>query len=135
MAAGVFCGSRARAREAATVCDRSCCGDRAKKQLAQDVVAASDGTAAVSPPTTIADLVSLTKAAALMISGDTGPMHIAGAVGTPLVGIFGPTDPKRNGPWAEDDLTVSRYRCVRVPLPAASAASPAGACSIFLRAK
>ena len=71
---------------------------------------ASDGTAAVSPPTKIADLVSLIKAAALMISGDTGPMHIAGASGTPLVGIFGPTDPQRNGPWAEDDLVVSRYR-------------------------
>lgn len=78
-------------------------------QLARNVVAASDGTAAVSPQTTIADLVSLTKAAAVMISGDTGPMHVAGAVGTPLVGIFGPTDPARNGPWAEDDLTVSRY--------------------------
>jgi lipopolysaccharide heptosyltransferase I len=80
-----------------------------EEQLAQTVVTASDGTAAVSPPTTIADLVSLTKAAVLMISGDTGPMHVAGAVGTPLVGIFGPTDPARNGPWAEDDLTVSRY--------------------------
>jgi ADP-heptose:LPS heptosyltransferase len=63
----------------------------------------------MSPPTTIADLVSLTKAAAIVISGDTGPMHVAGAVGAPLVGIFGPTDPSRNGPWAEDDLTVSRY--------------------------
>lgn len=81
-----------------------------EEQRAQDVVAASDGTAAVSPPTPMADLVSLTKAAAVMISGDTGPLHVAGAVGTPLVGIFGPTDPNRNGPWAEDDLTVSRFR-------------------------
>lgn len=81
--------------------------------IAQNVVTASDGTAAVSPPTAIADLVSLTKAAALMISGDTGPLHVAGAVSTPLIGIFGPTDPKRNGPWAEDDLTASRFHtCV-----------------------
>jgi heptosyltransferase-1 len=84
-----------------------------EEQIAGAVAAASDNTAAVSPPTTIADIVSLTKAAALMISGDTGPMHIAGASGTPLVGIFGPTDPQRNGPWSEDDLVVSRYRaCV-----------------------
>lgn len=84
-----------------------------EEQIAGAVAAASDNTAAVSPPTTIADIVSLTKAAALMISGDTGPMHIAGASGTPLVGIFGPTDPRRNGPWSEDDLVVSRYRaCV-----------------------
>jgi len=81
-----------------------------EERLASDVVAASEGTAAVSARTTVADLVSLAKAAALMISGDTGPMHIAAAAGTPLIGIFGPTDPQRNGPWSDDDLTVSRYR-------------------------
>jgi heptosyltransferase-1 len=76
-------------------------------------VAASDGAAAASAPTRVADLVSLARAAALMISGDTGPMHIAAAVGTPIIGIFGPTDPRRNGPWAEHDLTASRYHeCV-----------------------
>ena len=80
-----------------------------EQQLADAVVTASDNTAAVSPPTTVADLVSLSKAAALMISGDTGPLHIAAAAGTPIVGIFGPTDPKRNGPWAPDDLVVSRF--------------------------
>ena len=81
-----------------------------EEQLAHDVVVASDGAAAVSAPTSVADLVSLARACALMISGDTGPMHIAAAMGTPLIGIFGPTDPSRNGPWGEDDLSVSRYR-------------------------
>ncbi len=81
-----------------------------EEPIAQTVVAASDGTAALASPTEMADLVSLTKAAALMISGDTGPMHVAGAVGTPLIGIYGPTDPKRNGPWVDEDLTVSRFR-------------------------
>jgi heptosyltransferase-1 len=81
-----------------------------EEQLAQTVATAAGGVAAVSRPTTVGDLVSLSKAAALMISGDTGPLHIAGATGTPLIGIFGPTDPQRNGPWAEDDLVVSRYR-------------------------
>jgi lipopolysaccharide heptosyltransferase I len=80
-----------------------------EEPLAQDVVAASGGAAAASVRTTIADLVSLAKAATVMISGDTGPLHIAGAAGTPIVGIFGPTDPKRNGPWSEHDVTVSRY--------------------------
>lgn len=80
-----------------------------EQQLAEDVVAASNGSAALSPQTTLADLVSLTKAATVMVSGDTGPLHIAAAVGTPLVGIYGPTSPERNGPWAEDDLTVSRF--------------------------
>ena len=44
----------------------------------------------------------------VMVSGDTGPTHIAAAVGTPLVGIYGPTRPERNGPWRPDDVTVSR---------------------------
>jgi lipopolysaccharide heptosyltransferase I len=82
----------------------------AERQLAEDVVTASNRSAALAPETTLAELVSLTKAAAVMVSGDTGPLHIAGAVGTPLVGIYGPTNPQRNGPWAEDDLTVSRFR-------------------------
>jgi lipopolysaccharide heptosyltransferase I len=81
-----------------------------EEQLARTVVAAAEGAAAVSPRTGLADLVSLSKAAALMISGDTGPMQIAAASGTPLIGIFGPTDPQRNGPWDEDDVVVSRYR-------------------------
>jgi heptosyltransferase I len=35
----------------------------------------------------------------LFIGGDTGPMHLAAALGAPVVGIFGPTDPARNGPF------------------------------------
>ena len=77
--------------------------------LAQAVIDASGGAARLAPPTTTADLLELSRAAALMVSGDTGPLHIAGAAGTPIVAIFGPTDPARNGPWAPDDLVVSRY--------------------------
>jgi lipopolysaccharide heptosyltransferase I len=80
-----------------------------EQRLAEAVVEASDGSATLAPRTTVVDLVSLIKAAALMISGDTGPMHIAGAVGTPVVGLFGPTDPKRNGPVSDDDLSASRF--------------------------
>jgi len=42
------------------------------------------------------------------VSGDTGPTHIAAAVGTPIVGIYGPTRPARNGPMSPRDVTVSR---------------------------
>jgi ADP-heptose:LPS heptosyltransferase len=44
-----------------------------------------------------------------MVSGDTGPTHIAAAVGTPIVSLFGPTNPRRNGPWDADDVAISRY--------------------------
>lgn len=81
-------------------------GERA---LAEEVAAASGGAARIAPATTTADLVEVCRRAALMVSGDTGPLHVAGAVGTPLVAIFGPTDPGRNGPWSEGDLVVSRH--------------------------
>jgi heptosyltransferase-1 len=80
-------------------------GERA---LADEIVAHADGAALASPAASIADLVALARGAALMVSGDTGPLHIAAAVGTPVVGIFGPTRPTRNGPWSPDDVTVSR---------------------------
>jgi lipopolysaccharide heptosyltransferase I len=77
--------------------------------LAQEVIDASSGAARLAPPTSTADLLALSRAAALMVSGDTGPLHIAGAAGTPLVAIFGPTDPGRNGPWSPEDVVVSRH--------------------------
>src|SRR5262249_12082234 len=79
-----------------------------EEPLAQEVVAAASGAAILSPPTTIADLVALTRHAALMVSGDTGPTHIASAVSTPIVGLYGPTRPTRNGPLSPFDVTVSR---------------------------
>ncbi len=80
-----------------------------ERPLADAIVAASAGAARLSPPTAIGDLVALSKGARLLVSGDTGPMHIAAAVGTPIVGLFGPTRPERNGPWRVEDVTVSRW--------------------------
>ncbi|MEZ5319120.1 MAG: lipopolysaccharide heptosyltransferase I [Vicinamibacterales bacterium] len=76
---------------------------------ARAVADASDGAAVVAPPTALADLVALARDAALMVSGDTGPMHIAGAMGVPLVALFGPTSPARNGPWDPRDVSITRY--------------------------
>ena len=76
---------------------------------------ASNGAAQPAPPTSIADLAVLMRDAALVVSGDTGPLHIAAAMGTPLVGLFGPTWPERNGPWHPDDVVISRAGDVRVP--------------------
>jgi lipopolysaccharide heptosyltransferase I len=86
-----------------------------ERQLAEEVVDASLGAARLAPPTSTADLVALSRAAALMVSGDTGPLHIAAAVGTPIVAVFGPTDPARNGPWSAEDLVVSRFGACACP--------------------
>lgn len=79
-----------------------------ERELAEELVAHSSGAAIVAPQASIADLVALARSAAVMVSGDTGPTHIAAAVGTPIVGIFGPTRPSRNGPWSSNDITVTR---------------------------
>ena len=80
-----------------------------EESLAGAVVASSSASAVVAPRTTIQDIVALAREAALVVSGDTGPLHIATAVGTPAVSIFGPTDPERNGPFDPRDISVSRY--------------------------
>jgi lipopolysaccharide heptosyltransferase I len=79
-----------------------------ERELADAVAAQAEGAAFAAPRATIADLVALSRGAAVMVSGDTGPVHMAAAVGTPIVGIFGPTRPSRNGPWSAADVTVSR---------------------------
>jgi ADP-heptose:LPS heptosyltransferase len=79
-----------------------------ERPLADAVAAQAAGAALVAPHTTIADMVAFTRAAAIMVSGDTGPAHIASAVGTPIVAIYGPTRPERNGPISPDDVSVSR---------------------------
>jgi heptosyltransferase I len=57
-------------------------------------------------PISFLQLIPLLKQARMFIGGDTGPFHLACALGAPTVGIFGPTLPVRNGPWQESDETV-----------------------------
>jgi len=81
-----------------------------EQEIAHRVVAESGGAAEASPPTTITDLVGIARSARLMISGDTGPLHIAAAVDTPIVALYGPTRPERNGPWGLYDVAISRVQ-------------------------
>jgi heptosyltransferase-1 len=80
-----------------------------ERDLAQTVVEASQGAASLAPETTIAGLVRLLRGARLMVSGDTGPIHLAAAAGCPIVGLYGPTDAARNGPWSPSDICVTRF--------------------------
>jgi heptosyltransferase-1 len=66
--------------------------------IAAEVVRAS-GAVARAPEFTLERLIALTRRVCLVIAGDTGPLHLACALGKPVVGIYGPTDPKRNGPF------------------------------------
>lgn len=79
-----------------------------EEALADRVVAASGGAAVRSFPTTLLDYVEVARRARLVVAADTGPLHLACAVGTPVVALFGPTDPARNGPFAREDVVVRR---------------------------
>jgi ADP-heptose:LPS heptosyltransferase len=76
--------------------------------LAEAVVAASGKTATACFPTTLLEYAEVARRARVVVAADTGPLHLACAVGAPVVGLFGPTDPARNGPCGDLDLTVRR---------------------------
>ena len=74
--------------------------------LAQDLL-----RAAGSPPPLVMDLdlpelMAALRGAELFVGGDTGPLHLAVALGTPVVGLYGPTDPTQTGPYSRDDVVV-----------------------------
>jgi len=54
----------------------------------------------------IAEMMALLRGAELLVAGDSGPLHLASALGTPVVGLYGPTSPERNGPYGGRDLVV-----------------------------
>jgi lipopolysaccharide heptosyltransferase I len=57
-------------------------------------------------PSTLVQFIALARRAKLFVGGDTGPMHLAAAVDTPVVAIYGPTDPARNGPSSAADVAL-----------------------------
>ncbi|HKT90382.1 MAG TPA: glycosyltransferase family 9 protein [Candidatus Sulfotelmatobacter sp.] len=76
-----------------------------EEKLARETEAASSG-AAIAMQTTISELIALTRRASLFIGGDTGPLHLAAALQVPVVAIFGPTDPARNGPYGTRSIVL-----------------------------
>ena len=70
-----------------------------EKELAEGI--AHRGGGVVAPETDLRDLGALLLGARLVVGGDTGPLHLAEAMGVPVVALHGPTDPRRNGPWRQ----------------------------------
>ena len=58
----------------------------------------------------LAQLMALLRRAEFFVGGDSGPLHLAVALGTPVVGLYGPTDPARNGPYSKADVVVRNAR-------------------------
>jgi heptosyltransferase I len=76
-----------------------------EEHLMKAVESASEGKAK-GIASSLTELISLTRRARLFIGGDTGPMHLAAALGVPVVAIFGPTDPARNGPFGTRSIVL-----------------------------
>jgi heptosyltransferase-1 len=76
-----------------------------EEELVTAVVTASQGTAR-KISCSVSELIALTRRARLLIGGDTGPMHLAAAMKIPVVAIFGPTNPARNGPFGTQSVVL-----------------------------
>jgi ADP-heptose:LPS heptosyltransferase len=125
-----------------------------EEALAHGVASTSRSGVCRALPCTLKQFAGLARRAILFVGGDTGPLHLAAAAGTPIVGLYGPTSPERNGPFSKSDITVGRdlwcrvgcyrrkcwhWECMEIPIdevkrairerlsrPNAVAAAPAG---------
>jgi lipopolysaccharide heptosyltransferase I len=79
-----------------------------ERNWAETIVAGSSGHAQLAPPTSLTELAALCRRAMLFIGSDTGPLHIAAAVGTPCVGLYGPMPAERNGPYGPQHIAIQR---------------------------
>lgn len=69
-------------------------------ELGRQAVAGSDERhVLLAAPTGLPDVLALLRRAAVVVAADTGPLHLAAALGRPCVGLYGPTSGARNGPW------------------------------------
>jgi heptosyltransferase-1 len=70
-----------------------------EEELARQVIQSCDSAKPRVYSGSVPGLIALLRRSRLMVGSDTGPVHLAAALGVPTVGLFGPTDPHRNGPY------------------------------------
>lgn len=89
-------------------------GGEAERKTAERIAAAIDGQTRLLPALSLKGFAAILKKVDLMFGGDTGPIHIAAAVGTPTVSFFRSTDGKRNGPRGDQHRIIqSHLACSR----------------------
>ncbi len=79
-----------------------------ERAMAERVAAGSGGHARRAPATTLTEVAALARRATLFIGSDTGPLHLAAAVGTPCVGLYGPWPAKRHGPYGPQHIALQK---------------------------
>ena len=81
-------------------------GTRRERAVCAEVARLAPGAVNLAGETTLGELAALIRRAAICVSNDTGPMHLAVALDRPVVSIFGPTDPLWAGPYRHADAVV-----------------------------
>jgi lipopolysaccharide heptosyltransferase I len=81
-------------------------GSPRDKEACRQVARECAGAVDLCGRTSLSELAALTRRASLCVANDSGPLHLAAALGTPLVAIFGPTDPVWVGPYGRSDAVV-----------------------------
>ncbi|MCO8122071.1 glycosyltransferase family 9 protein [Stieleria sp. TO1_6] len=82
-------------------------GTSLDRSMAMDIVSSSNGTAILAPETDLQHLAALIGTADLFISNDTGPLHMAVAVGTRTIGLYGATKPGDSGPYGQTAIQMA----------------------------
>lgn len=82
----------------------------AERQMAEYITAHAGSSALLAPPTSLQELAAIVRRANLFISADTGPLHLAVAVGTCSVGLFGPVPAQRNGPYGSQHIALQQMQ-------------------------
>jgi ADP-heptose:LPS heptosyltransferase len=83
-------------------------GSDAERGRAEQIVAAAEGHARLCPPVTLLQLAALARRARFAIGADTGPLHLAAAVGTPCIGLYGPWPADQHGPCGPRHINLQK---------------------------
>jgi lipopolysaccharide heptosyltransferase I len=84
-----------------------------ERELAETI---AGGRVTLAPPTDLDALLAVLRRASVVVAGDTGPLHLAAALGVPCVGLYGPTSGQRNGPWGQRALASPDGRLESLPV-------------------
>ena len=96
-----------------------------EKSIAEEVCRASAPSRPEIISTTIEELMGLLSHARCLLAADSGPLHLAAALGTPVVGLYGPTDPARNGPFVPGAIVLSEAKPEEISYKRRTSYSPA----------
>lgn len=80
-----------------------------ERQMAETIQRVAPQATTLAPPTSLTELAALAAQCRFFLGGDTGPLHLAVASGTPCIGLYGPTRPEDSGAYGREHLAVQKW--------------------------